>query len=468
MLKYFVIGFFGFFGWIFGAAAVDYADIVDKILPAVVTVTAVKKEEASPFEVEKMRQFRELFELFGLNSQQILPFEKDDMARTNISLGSGFFIDKSGVLVTNAHFVANASKIQIQTSEGNDYEAEVLGLDKRSDLAVLRVKAKVTEKGFDFPTVTFGNSELSRIGETAIVIGNPFGIGSTVTAGIISAKSRNLAGAVYGEFIQTDAPINLGNSGGPLFNQNGQVIGINTAIYSPNFGNVGIGFALPSNAAVKIIEILKKGKEIERAWMGVAVSYIDDKVAESLNYKGKNGAFVSKIFKNTPAQKAGIKEMDIITNFDNKPLKNEQDLIKYTALMPVGSKVEVKVWRFGEEKKFTLNLAKLEENSVEEQVKSELKPKSVYGIHVENYENKELKAVKITSITNRAILAQNVLNRGDIIKSVHKKPIESTADFEKALKYYKSQDKKVVLINFVRITPNSTLEAVLPLDISEL
>jgi serine protease Do len=323
-----------------------FSDIVDKLSPAVVNVATKQKisfrnakekgwpsfPEGSPFE-----DFEEFFKRFGT------PFEMDKdspfQSRNAISLGSGFIIDPKGYIVTNNHVVAEADDIKVKLNGGEELKAIIIGTDPKTDLALIKVN---TPKSL--PYVSFGESDKVKVGEWAIAIGNPFGLGGTVTAGIISAHARDINfGGIVDEFIQTDASINKGSSGGPLFNIKGEVIGINTAIASSSFagGNVGIGFAIPSSIAKPVIEQLKKGIKLQRGFLGVKIQDITEEIAESLGLKEQKGALVVETTKGGPADKSGIKAGDIIIEFDSKTINSARRLTRIVAETPVRKKVEV-------------------------------------------------------------------------------------------------------------------------------
>ncbi len=284
------------------------ADLVEELLPAFVSISSeqvIKQGNSNRTRVPLPRNdffdgFREFFEYFD----QFFMDKSPSINREAVLLGSGFIIDKSGIIVTNYHVIKDAQHITVTMNDDTYFKAEVLGYDAKTDLAVLKIKA---DKDFSF--VTLGNSDEARVGDMVMAIGNPFGLGGSVSTGIISARSRDISIGTMNEFIQTDAAINRGNSGGPLFDLNGKVIGINTAIYSPSEsgGNVGIGFAIPSNLAIPVIDKLKNGKKVKHGWLGVQVQRITVEFAESLGLKDTKGALVASIVKDSPAEKGGIK-----------------------------------------------------------------------------------------------------------------------------------------------------------------
>ena len=283
------------------------------------------------------------------------------------SLGSGFIVDASGIVVTNNHVIADADEITVILTDGTRLKADVVGRDTKTDLAVLRVKPTKPLKA-----VKFGDSDKLRLGEWVIAIGNPFSLGGSVTAGIVSARNRDINSGPYDNYIQTDAAINRGNSGGPLFNLDGDVIGVNTAIISPSGGSIGIGFAVPSKVVQAVTGQLQQFGEIRRGWLGVKIQQVTDEIAESLNLKPARGALVAGIDDKGPAKPAGIEAGDVIVKFDGKDIKEMRDLPRIVADTPVGRDVEVIVVRKGKEEKKTVKLGRLDD--AEKPVQTSAKP----------------------------------------------------------------------------------------------
>jgi serine protease Do len=319
-----------------------YAELVAAVSPAVVNVSVVRAEEESagpggtPFADPEMRRFFERF--FGqMPEMQPMPERRRMQGQ-----GSGFIVDPSGTIVTNAHVVGRADKVEVTLHDGSKYEATIKGVDERSDLAVIQVDA-----GRPLPYVELGDSTKVRVGDKVLAIGNPFGLGGTVTAGIVSATNREIGSGPYDDFLQIDAPINRGNSGGPTFNLDGEVVGVNTAIFSPSGGSIGIGFAISSNLAKEIVADLVADGRVARGWLGVSIQGLDDDIAASLGLEKATGALVARVEPDSPAAAAGLQSRDVIVDFAGQPIDSVRDLTRAVARTPSGTKAEVTVWRDG-------------------------------------------------------------------------------------------------------------------------
>jgi serine protease Do len=319
-----------------------YADLVQAVMPAVVNVSVERREEAppagapTPFADPEMRRFFERF--FG----ELPEMPRVPPRHRMQGEGSGFVIDPNGIIITNAHVAGGSDKVEVTLQDGTKYQAKVKGVDEKTDLAVLQIDA-----GKPLPYVAFGDSDKVRVGDKVLAIGNPFGLGGTVTAGIVSATNREIGSGPYEDFLQIDAPINRGNSGGPTFNLDGEVVGVNTAIFSPSGGNIGIGFAIASNLAKEIVEDLLDDGRIERGWLGVSIQSVDDDIAASLDLDDAAGALVAKVEPDSPAAKAGLQARDVILEFARQPIEGLRDLTRAVARTPVGTDTEVVVWRDG-------------------------------------------------------------------------------------------------------------------------
>ena len=334
------------------------APLVEKLLPAVVNISSTQKVAPLP-DGEAMPEMPQLppgspFEDFFEDFMNRHGGESPSMPPT--SLGSGFIIDATkGYIVTNAHVIRDADEVRVTLHDDTSLHADVVGRDEKTDLALLKV-----ETTHPLTAVKFGDSAPLRVGDWVIAIGNPFGLGGTVTTGIVSAQQRDINAGPYDDFIQTDASINQGNSGGPMFNMNGDVIGINTAIYSQSGGSVGIGFAIPSNLARPIIDQLAKYGKTRRGWMGVRIQTVTDDIAESLGLSVHNGALVASVTPTGPAEKAGLKAGDVILQFDGKSVTQMRTLPRIVAETDIGKTVELVYWRDGKEAKTSVTIAELE------------------------------------------------------------------------------------------------------------
>lgn len=333
----------------------SFADIVEELLPTVVNVSTSSSANQNPLDAEEFQQFRDFMERFGRPAP--LP---ESNGRRSQSLGSGFIIDESGIIVTNNHVVAGADTITITLHDDTQFAGTVLGTDESTDLAVV----KIDPGELQLVATKWADSEKARVGDWIVAIGNPFGLGSTVTAGIISAKARDIRSGPYDSFIQTDASINRGNSGGPSFDIEGRVVGVNTAIFSPSGGSVGIGFAIPSNMAKNIVDQLSTRGEVRRGFLGTRIMPVGIDEAEVLGMDNPRGALVRSLIETGPAKAAGIEPGDVIIKFDGKDVKTARDLPLMVAQTLVGKQVSVVVWRDGQEVTVSLSLGLLDEEDV--------------------------------------------------------------------------------------------------------
>lgn len=455
------------------------ADVAEKVMDAVVNIKATQKIQArnvpmpqippgSPFE----DLFNEFFNGPGGQGGQGAPSPRSPQRSS--SLGSGFVIDPAGIVVTNNHVVQDANDVTVVFNDGTELKAEVVGKDAKTDVAVLKVKSPKPLK-----SVPFGDSDKARIGEWVIAIGNPFGFGGSVSAGIISAKQRNIRSGPYDSFIQTDAAINKGNSGGPLFNMAGEVIGINTAIISPSGGSIGIGFSTPASIAVPVIEQLQKYGETRRGWLGVAIQDVDDDTAEALKLGKGRGAMVINVDDKGPAKTAGLEREDVILKFDGKDIRRSSDLPRIVAQTPIGKEVDVTLWRGGKEVGKRVTLGKLDETPQ----KASLEKKDAAGDSSATGSVLGLDLVPITAETRRrfnikdgvegvvvsrvdpgSAAAERRVAAGDVIVEVQREKVTSVADLKKRLAALKEQGQKRALF-YVAAAPGATLRYVtLPLE----
>jgi len=333
----------------------SFADLAEQLMPAVVNIATSQLMQQS--DMPEMPQFpegspfKEFFEEFFNQQRQR---NGEEPTRRATSLGSGFIIDAAGYVVTNNHVIAEADEITVVLNDDTELKAEVVGRDPKTDLALLKVESEKS-----LPFVSFGDSDTVRVGDWVLAIGNPFGFGNTVTAGIISARSRDLEAGPYDDFLQTDAPINRGNSGGPLFNLDGKVIGINTAIFSPSGGSVGIGFATPARLAEHVIGQLRQSGRVQRGWLGVRIQWVDEDIAEGFGLSEPTGALVASVTAGGPAEQAGIVAGDVIVSFNGKPIPTMRMLPRVVAETDVGKAVKVEIVRQGERLTFDVTLGEM-------------------------------------------------------------------------------------------------------------
>ncbi|HEU4620138.1 MAG TPA: DegQ family serine endoprotease [Gammaproteobacteria bacterium] len=330
------------------AGPVSFADVVEKARPAVVNISVTKIEKTAPAEVpEGFRSFQ------GSPFEQFFGrfFEYPNQPRRMEGAGSGFVIDQDGYIVTNHHVISDADKIVVTFQNGEKLNAKLIGQDTKTDLALLKVDAS-----HKLPFVAFGDSDKARIGDWVLAIGNPFGLGGTATAGIVSARGRDIQSGPYDDYLQIDAPINPGNSGGPVFDVTGHVIGINTAIYSPNGGNIGIGFAIPSDQAASVIAQLRNGGVVERGWLGVQIQNVDDDLAKSLGLDKAEGALVDDVVDDSPASKAGVQTGDVILEVDGGKIDSNRVLSRLVGEHKPGDTVRLRVLRQGNPRDLTVKL----------------------------------------------------------------------------------------------------------------
>jgi len=450
-----------------------FADIVEKLTPAVVNISTSKTFKARKgggFEFPKghpFEQFNDLFKKFGNPNL-------GKKGRKATSLGSGFVIDKEGYVVTNNHVIDGADEITVSFGDESKYEAKIIGKDPKTDLALLKI-----EGDKPFPFVKFGDSNKSRIGDWIIVVGNPFGLGGTVTTGIISARARDIRSGPFDDYIQTDASINRGNSGGPMFNMAGEVIGISTAIFSPNgAGNVGIGFGVPSSMASNLISQLKDNGKIVRGWLGVRIQHVTDDIAEGLELEEAKGALVAEIMEDSPAEKAGIKVGDLILTFDGQEVSVMKKLPRIVADTVVGKKVKVDILRDGKEKTIDVTVEKLDEedDSSEENGENDKEDDSnkLLGMYLkplsdslkEKYNIEEsVEGLVITDIDTNSEARERGLKAGDVILEIGKKKAVSVSQAKEVVEKAKESGRGAILMLVSR--GGEKLFQALPIDEEE-
>ena len=440
------------------AAPDNFAEMAAKLSPAVVNISTSTVIEGRPrLEIPQLppgSPFEDFFkDFFDRNQQQ--------KQRKATALGSGFIISKEGYVVTNNHVIRDADEVTVILQDNTKLKAEVIGTDQKTDLAVLKVKS-------DKPlsVVSFGPSGAdvkgARVGDWVLAIGNPFGLGGTVTAGIISARGRDIRTGPYDDYIQTDASINSGNSGGPLFNMQGQVIGINTAIYSPNGGSIGIGFSIPSSTAEPVIRQLIDNGQVRRGWLGVHIQKVTEDIAQTLGLKKATGALVANVVEDGPAAKAGLKPSDVITEFNGQKVSTMRELPRIVAATPVGKSVNVKIWRKRKMMTVNVSVGELPEQSVASKnrspgSKAEQKPKTVSALGLtvaaltDNIRQKykisdDAEGVVVTDVDPAGPAAEKGLRPGVLLVEISQQAVSSPADVRRKVNEAKKAGLNSVLL----------------------
>lgn len=443
-----------------GQGPVSVADLAEKLLGSVVNIstsqTVKQKRPSGPVpRVPDGSPFQEFFDDLFPEGQGRKGGDKKSTRKTQ-SLGSGFVISADGLIVTNNHVIADADEITVNFSDGSKLAAKIVGTDPKTDIAVLRVKS---DKPLDF--VPLGNSDKSRIGDWVMAIGNPFGLGGSVTMGIVSAIGRDINSGPYDNFIQTDAAINKGNSGGPLFNMSGEVIGINTAIISPSGGSIGIGFSVPTSLATQVISQLSEFGETRRGWLGVQIQTVTEEIAETLGLPKTAGALVGDVFKGGPAESGGIQSGDVVVKFDGKDVAEMRDLPRIVADTPVDEEVDVVVFRSGEEQTVKIKVGRLEDG--EKTIKASApakepvveKPKPVMGMLLEGLTEENRETLGVAADVDGVLVAEveegskaddKGLKAGDVIVDINQERVKSPEDVKDRLADLKKQGRKNALL----------------------
>ena len=443
------------------------ADVAEKVIDAVVNISTSQTIEAKGGgegrgtmpQLPPGSPFEEFFDDFFKNRHGGPggPKGGDLQPHKTNSLGSGFIVDTSGIVVTNNHVIADADEISIIMNDGSKFKAELVGVDKKTDLAVLKFKPTKP-----LVAVKFGDSDKLRLGEWVIAIGNPFSLGGTVTAGIVSARNRDINSGPYDSYIQTDAAINRGNSGGPLFNLDGEVIGVNTLIISPSGGSIGIGFAVPSKTVAGVVDQLRQFGELRRGWLGVRIQQVTDEIAESLNIKPARGALIAGVDDKGPAKPAGIEPGDVIVTFDGKDIKEPKDLSRVVADTAVGKEVDVVIIRKGAEQNLKVTLGRLDDGDKAVQASAKTqepaeKPVTQKALGLDlaslskdlrsRYKIKDsVKGVIITNVDTPSDAADKRLSAGEVIVEVAQEAVSSAADVKKRVDQLKKDGKKSILL----------------------
>lgn len=438
------------------AVPTSFADLAERLSPAVVNISTsqtVERPNIGPRipELPQGSPFEEFFKDFFDRRGGQGPSERKVQ-----SLGSGFVIDPKGFIVTNNHVIENADEIVVNFANGDSLDAELVGTDPKTDLALLKLSE---EPETPLPFVNFGDSDGARVGDWVIAIGNPFGLGGSVSAGIISARNRNINSGPYDDFLQTDAAINRGNSGGPLFDMQGDVIGVNTAIYSPTGGSVGVGFSVPSNIAMNVIQQLRDFGEIRRGWIGVRIREVSEELAEGLDLDKPRGALVEDVTEGGPAGEGGVEIGDVILSFDGKDIEEMRDLPRAVAETPAGDTVRVIVSRKGKTQtlKIQVGLLDADGNTVEEKEEevSEAPTEEILGMTMLALDRKQREAfeldndqegVVITDVSSTSAAARKGLRRGDVIVEVAQDAVSTPEDVIAKVEAQKEEGKSSVLL----------------------
>src|SRR5712691_9921922 len=434
---------------------VGFADIAAKVKSAVIGVR-VKVENAESQLPDQDLPFppgSPFYKFFGT------PDQNPQKRRFGTALGSGFFVSSDGYAVTNNHVVENGRNFEITTDDGKTYAAKVIGTDSKTDVALIKVDGHN-----DFPYVRFSSSE-PRVGDWVLAVGNPFGLGGTVTAGIVSARGRDIGAGSFDDFIQIDAPVNKGNSGGPTFDVQGEVIGVNAAIFSPSGGFIGIAFAIPAETVKLVVEQLKEKGSIIRGWLGVQIQTVTPEIAESLGLKKAEGALVAEPQPGTPAMKAGIKSGDIISSVNDQPVKDSRDLARKIAGMPPGTSIKLGTWRNGQPKTLTVTLGELPNTPARaESSERPSAPSEETGLGLSLAPARKVagagsQGVVVTQVDPGGPAADSGLDAGDVILEVGGKPVNTPTDVRNAVNEARGHAKHTVLLR-VKTGQNTRFVAV--------
>jgi serine protease Do len=441
------------------AGSSGFADLAERLLPTVVNIstsqTLKRSADKQAPQTPQGTPFDDFFKNFT---------DRDNRPRRVQSLGSGFIIDPAGYVVTNNHVIEGADEITVILEDGDEMKATLVGTDEKTDLALLKVNPSSP-----MPVARMGDSEKARVGEWVMAIGDPFGLGGTVTTGIISARNRDINAGAYDDFIQTDAPINRGNSGGPLFNMYGEVIGVNSAIYSPTGGSVGIGFAIPINAARNVITQLRAGGAVRRGWLGVRIQEVTQELAETLGLEKGRGALIAGMNDGGPAQKAGIQNGDVVLTFDGRPVPDSRALPRMVADAQIGKSVNVEILRRGQKRTLPVTVQRLEEDDQKvasattdtSKQKSAPRPPTMTNLGMTlspiNGESRrryrlddKVQGVVVTEIDMDSPAGEKNIRVGDVITEVAQQKITSVEDFTAKLEEERRANHRIVLLQVSR------------------
>jgi serine protease Do len=446
--------------------------IIQKVMPAVVNISVTMKGDAAmddDGEANPDNQsdngggpnfpaspFDELLKKFFEQQGRGMGPQQHPQVGKRVALGSGFIIDPQGYVVTNNHVVGEAGTVTVIFQDDSKHPAKIIGRDPKTDLALLKID---TDK--PLPFVTWGDSDAAKVGDWILAIGNPFGLGGTVTTGIISARGRDIHAGPFDDFLQLDAAINRGNSGGPTFTQDGQVIGINTAIYSPNGGSVGIGFAIPANLAKTVIAQLREHGKVDRGWLGVQIQQMTPEIASSLGVANEHGALVADVTANSPAARAGVKQGDVILKYNGKEIDKLHDLPRLVAETTINSKADLTVWRNGHDEDLQVNVGQMPNDKQEvasnEQDQQQVGPEksSALGLQLGQLDGQtrkqlglkgEVKGVVVTRVSPDSPAAELGLQPGDVIVAINQQAVATPSDAAQRLKQAQQKGDKHLLL----------------------
>ena len=420
-----------------------FADLVSEVRPAVVNVEVIRAIRPA---AQSRMKWRRQWQRHGMELPDVfrhfwsMPgFAVPDMPRAE-GVGSGFIVDASGLIVTSHHVVKGADSVTVTLQDGRKLEAQVMGVDPKTDLALLEVDADGS-----LPTVEFGDSDRTRVGDWVVAVGNPFGLGGTVTAGIVSGRGRDIGSGPYDDFLQIDAPINRGNSGGPLFDRGGRVVGVNTAIFSPTGGNVGIGFAIPANVAKSVVESLRTDGKVDRGWLGVRIQHLDETLAEALGLDDAKGALVVSVMGDGPAHSAGLRPGDVILAFNGQPVDTMKDLPRIVAEIDSGIRVEIDVWRDGARATLAATIG----TQGQELLAGATTPDGdgvKLGVMLAPRGEPGKAGVTIAEVAPGSPAARNGLRPGDVIVRAGSATVNGPDDVAGAVRSADSEDKPVLLL----------------------
>jgi len=451
--------------------APGFADVVEKVSPAVVSVQVKAKIEPAAADGAQLfgnngrdlenlpdnHPLKRFFREFRGDRDGGRKFDRrggrDNMKPRPVAQGSGFFISEDGYLVTNNHVVENGSDFTIVSNDGTEYDAKLVGADERTDLAVLKVDSDTK-----FTYVDFADDSKVRVGDWVVAVGNPFGLGGTVTAGIVSARGRDIGAGPYDDFIQIDAAVNHGNSGGPAFNLSGEVVGINTAIFSPSGGNVGIAFEIPASTAKEVVDDLMTSGTVSRGWLGVQIQPVNKDIAESIGLDKAKGALVAEAQDDGPAKKAGISAGDVITSVDGKDVASPRELAKVIGGIEPGKSVEVTVWRKGKSETLKLELGALpgsdQKASADKAAPGENQPESLADLGLTVAPSEDGKGLVVTDVDPDSDAASRGIEAGDVITAVNSTAVGSAGDVKSAMGEAAKAGRKSVLVQVTRDDTN--------------